>query len=231
MRESEHDLKEAVCPNCQRDMRVEILLEHATSWMDDEYQIDGSDRYWVLECKGCGKIFFGHGSTFSEEVDHRFNHGTQQWEMYRPENRTFYPRTRKRQKPAWFDLKVSLEMGEVYYVLQEVYSALDNDLPILSAIGMRTTLDALAIHLGANESDSFKDKIETLRSKNHITGRERDFLEVLAEAGGSAAHRSWKPKDDELATMMEIIEGTIHRALILPKRVEKLKMNVPLKKK
>lgn len=231
MRATEHDLREGVCPKCQREMRVEVLYEHATTWVDEEYPIDGSDRYWVLECKGCGTVFFGHGSTFSEEVDQSFNQRTQQWEMYRPENRTFYPRTRERQKPVWFDSKVFFAIGEVYYVLQEVYSALDNDLPILSAIGMRTTLDALAIHLGATESASFKEKIETLRSKNHITGRERDFLEVLAEAGGSAAHRSWKPKDDELATMMEIIEGTIHRALILPKRVEKLKMNVPPKKK
>ncbi|WP_415921066.1 DUF4145 domain-containing protein [Tateyamaria sp. SN6-1] len=221
-----HDLKYGVCPNCQKEMRVDVRAEHVTRWDSDDGMVSGNDRFWILECRGCERTFFGHGSTFSENIDHKYDPATGEWNMYHPETKTFYPKTLSRQKPNW--LTTYFDFREVSWLqtLNEVYAALDNSLPTLAAIGMRTTFDVLAVELGASDS-SFAEKLEFLRSKAHITGRDRDYLQILTDAGSSAAHRSWKPKPDELNTMIELLENTIQRAVILPKKVEKLGSNLP----
>jgi len=210
-------------------MRVDIVKEHVTSWSEDEYPIYGRDRYWILECRGCERVFFGHGNMFSENTDHRIDPSTGEWHEYRPEELTFYPRTLKRRKPVWFIWKFHLENQEISKLLNELYQALDNDLPVLAAMASRIVFDAVSEKLNVDTELSFSEKIEALRSAQHITGREKDFLELLTDAGGAAAHRGWSPSDDELNTILEILEGFIHRALVLPKKVEGMKPNIPSK--
>jgi len=77
-------------------------------------------------------------------------------------------------------------------VLSEMYSALDNDLSVVSAIAARTVFDrALA----------------GLRSKGKIRSDEEDTLRVLVNAGSAAAHRDWRPKPEKLNTMIEVVES------------------------
>jgi hypothetical protein len=223
----DHDIKTAICPNCVSEVRVDVLHEEKTSWADEH--VDGSDRYWILRCRGCDRIFFGHGSTFSEVTDHEFNPNTGEWYLFQPEEKTFYPRAIKRRKPDWFDWKFQSKHDAISTVLVEVYSSLDHGLLMLSAVGIRTVFDRISDSLHINSALPFNKKIEELRSKQHITGRERDMLELLVDAGGAAIHAGWNPTIEDLTTLMEIVEGTIHRALVLPERAEEIRARLPPK--
>jgi hypothetical protein len=111
--------------------------------------------------------------------------------------------------------------------LSEVYVALDNDLKVLAAIGMRTTFDRASEILGVHPELSFKDKLKGLNDAGHIGDGEMTAISVLTDAGSAAAHRGWSPTNTELDTMMEILEGFINRNLVLGNATLKLKGRLP----
>ena len=213
-------ISRAFCPTCGSNIRVDVLFEKLTSWSEDS--VDGSDRYWTLQCRGCDRIFFGHGSTFSEDTEFVFDENTGAQYLAPVERITFYPRASHRRKPAWFGWQFHVGHSELSTVLHEVYSALDHELSNLAASGIRTVFDATAHSLGVKGSLSFDEKIEALRKDQHITGRERDYLRILTEAGGAAVHSGWKPEPEHLSTLMDILEGLLHRSLVLPAKAENL---------
>lgn len=224
---ADHDLKKAICPRCVNEVRVDVLHEESTHWAEDN--VDGSDRYWILRCRGCDNVFFGHGSTFSEVTDHEYDYSTGEWHLVQPEEKTFYPRAIKRKKPDWYDWRFQSKFDGISSILTEVYTALDHGLLMLSAVGIRTVFDRISDALNIDPALPFNQKIEKLRSQQHITGRERDLLELLVDAGGAAIHAGWNPSMADLTTMMEIVEGTIHRSLILPKLADKIRATLPPK--
>lgn len=224
---SDHDLRKGICPECKTEVRVDVLHEEKTSWDDD--RVWGSDRYWILRCRGCDRVFFGHGHTFSEDTDEVYDPESGQWYFAPTERHTYYPRALKRRQPVWFDWQFKLKCDSISYILIEVYSALDHGLLILGATGIRTAFDAVSLQLNVDSTLSFKEKIEKLRSAQHITGRERDYLQLLVDAGSAAAHRGWNPTSEQITVLMDILEGLIHRSLILPKKADELKTSLEAK--
>nr|WP_139231407.1 hypothetical protein [Aliiroseovarius crassostreae] len=47
------------------------------------------------------------------------------------------------------------------------------------------------------------------------------------EAGNAAAHRGWAPTKEQLAVILDTVEGLLHRLLVLPTLAEELKEAVP----
>jgi len=117
---------------------------------------------------------------------------------------------------------------DLFSILNEVYSGLDNDLAILSATGMRTAFDRATELLDIDPAKTFQQKLEDLFAAGMVGAAEKNTLAVLADAGGAAAHRGWKPDPRQLATMMDIVEAFCHRNFILVSQVDKLgcKMNL-----
>jgi hypothetical protein len=56
-------------------------------------------------------------------------------------------------------------------------------------------------------------------------------LDILTDAGGAAAHRGWKPKPDQLNTVMSILESFFHRKFVLESEAERLKAQLPPRQK
>ncbi len=224
-----HDLKKAVCPSCVSEMLVDVLHEETTSWTDNEVPIWGADRYWIIKCRGCDRIFFGQGTTFSEDTEDKYFVETGEWAQVIEERRTFFPRTSKRRRPEWLNFQFEMSNSQLALILHEIYSSIDHEIVRLAASGIRMAFDSISINLGVDDSLTFAEKLESMRKRQHITGRERDYLQVLIDAGSAAAHRGWRPTSSELSTLIEILEGTIHRALVLPTKVADLQSAIPKK--
>jgi len=150
-----------------------------------------------------------------------FNHKIEHW-PYTPPN--------KRRPPDWFD-KLLKKDEDIHSLLGSVYSALESDLSVLAAIGIRTTFDRASELLGVDPRKSFAEKLQALFELGKIGQDQRQTLEILTDAGSAAAHRGWRPSSDELETMMNVIETFLHNAFILGESVKKLKAVVPKKKK
>jgi hypothetical protein len=223
----DHDLKKAVCPKCINDVRVDVLFEQATTWDDVETSTFGGDRYWVLQCRGCDEVFFGRGSTFSEVTEQVQNAVSGEWHTVPVENLVFYPRALRRKKPEWFDWRFEFQYTTTANLLREVYTSLDHELAVLATIGIRTVFDSVSTELGIKNDMGFDLKINELLRNHHITGRERDYLQILVLAGNAAAHTGWQAEKEQIQTLMDILEGLIHRAIILPTKVAKIQHSIP----
>jgi hypothetical protein len=146
------------------------------------------------------------------------------------------PRAR-RPRPPWlgfaYDDHPELSIGfasdypELATLLCELYTALDNGLPILATIGMRTVFDCASQKLGTDPNQSFADKLKELTAGNKIGGEEKEMLSVLADAGSAAAHRGWKPPEDDIDHLMDALENFLVRAFVLKHNIRKVKKNIP----
>jgi hypothetical protein len=204
------------CPNCGPGRYANVIYSHDASDYDDESGISEKTTSFILECGGCKTVFFQEDYVCSEDCG----------PDGRPEKRiTYYPAPVKRKRPEWFSL-LDLEPG-LYSLLKETYNALDVDARVLSATGARTIFDRASELLKIHPALTFKEKLNQLQNKGHISASERKYLDILTDASGAAAHRGWKPTAKQLNTVMTIVETFIHRKFVLEAEVKGLKAQLP----
>jgi len=204
------------CPICGAGKFSNVLYCHEVIGDDEETGVWGKTTSYILECGGCHTVFFHESSLCSEDTE----------PDGRPTERiTYYPAPAKRKRPEWFSF-LNLE-GRLYSLLDETYNALDVDARILSATGARTIFDRASELLKIDPALTFKEKLDELQAKGHISASERTHLDILTDAGGAAAHRGWQPTADLLDTIMTIVETFIHRKFVLEAEVKRLKKEIP----
>jgi hypothetical protein len=209
------------CPNCGPGRYANVLHSHKVSADDDEHSVWEVITSYMLECAGCKTVFFQEDSVFSED-----------WGPDSPKKRiTYYPAPAKRKRPDWFTLSFLHFDAGLYSLLNETYNSLDVDARVLSATGARTIFDRASELLKIDPSLPFKEKLDQLRAKGHISDTERRDLDILIDAGGAAAHRGWKPTPPQLDVVMSIVETFIHRKFILESEVKRLKAQIPQRRK
>ena len=210
------------CPDCGAD-RLSDVVGHGcrTFDLDERHGIWEQVDYRILQCRGCEAVYFQIDSVFSEDIDAEINTETGEWETVAVHKITHWPSPSKRRQPTWQSELFSIDR-DLSAIVDDVYVALNNDLLVLSAIGIRTAFDRASELLGVDPAENFSQKLLALVKLGKIGLSEKETLDTLADAGSTAAHRGWKPKPQELDTMMNIIEGFLHRAFVLRSRGEKL---------
>jgi hypothetical protein len=206
----------AHCPICGPERVATIIRSHQVTDNDNPDGVWFNVTYNILECGGCKTVFFHEVSLCSEDVDE---------DNRLAPTHTYYPPPAKRKRPEWFSI-LDLDRG-LYHLMSETYNALDVDARVLSATGARTVFDRASELLGVDPALSFEKKLDQLGADGHIGISEREYLEILTDAGGAAAHRGWIPTPEQLNTVMLIVEAFIHRKFILEAEVKKLKAQIP----
>ncbi|WP_186123667.1 DUF4145 domain-containing protein [Burkholderia gladioli] len=217
------------CPECGPGKNADIVAAYKHKWEDDDHAIWGTISYHILKCRGCDSIYFQRAEVCSENVDYYYD-AAGNVQADHPVDYSYWPSPLKRNRPSWLDELFAVDT-DLHRILNEVYSALDVDLAVLSATGMRTAFDRATELLGVDPAKTFQQKLEDLFAAGKVGATEKETLAVLADAGGAAAHRGWKPQPKQLATMMDIVEAFCHRNFILDGEVGKLKPQIPPKPK
>lgn len=207
------------CPTCGPRRHARILFKHNATDTDEESGIWESTTSYMLQCGGCKTVFFQQDYRFSEDI------GPDGPEI----KTTYYPAPAKRKRPDWFS-RLDIE-GGLYNLLNETYNALDVDSRVLSATGARTVFDRASELLEIEPAMTFEEKLDELQNNGHISVSERRHLDLLTDAGSAAAHRGWKPKPEQLDTVMSILESFIHRKFVLESEAERLKAQLPPRQK
>jgi hypothetical protein len=210
------------CPACGPDIWADVVADHQSHFHDHEDGTWGQIEYRILRCKGCEAVYFQRGEIFSEDLDPRTGEPLQRI--------TYWPAPSKRKQPAW-SADLFVFDSDLSSLFDDIYVALNNDLRVLSAIGIRTAFDRASELLGVDPAKNFAEKLTDLVALGKIGSSEKDTLDTLTDAGSAAAHRGWKPKPKELDTMMSIIEAFLYRTFILDAAAKSLKQNVPAKPK
>lgn len=217
------------CPQCGPDRNADIVAAHEKRWDDEDgLGIWSIDTYSILRCRGCHAIYVKRSWVFSEDMDYETDPRTGEEHPVLKPSVTYWPAPAKRRRPDWLD---KIEDHTLMQLLDEVYSALDGDQRVLAAIGARTILDHAMVLAGANEADTFADKLKALQSAGTISPEEKASLVILTDAGSAATHRGWRPKPEELATIFDGTEAFLQREFVQKPAVKAMKASVPPKPK
>lgn len=131
-----------------------------------------------------------------------------------------------RQPPVWMDGDID---GDLHSILVKLYTAINNDMPILASIGMRTAFDRATALLGIAPSLRFDEKLDCLKKDGLLGDKDHKIVGTLVDAGSAAAHRGWKPPLDRILTMVGILEAFLHKEFVLKAEFEELVSSVPPK--
>ena len=212
------------CNKCQNSTKHEVLSIHKNEWdekiFDDrgaiEHVIDFAEHYATLECAGCGEIQFLRSSYCSEMSEYGWHSIS-------------YPPRIARKKPKWMSGLRSPVPRNIFTTLEEVYVALQNNLPTLATIGTRTVLDMVMTNK-IGDAGNFKEKIDRFAEKGHIASNLVDTLTNALDAGNASAHRGYRADESTIGKIFDIVEGVIHTVYILPSHSEPIKSKTPPKK-
>jgi hypothetical protein len=212
------------CPRCGPATFSEVVAEFrsveesAHEWFQTDFR--------TLRCCGCETIYFQRESKSSTDETYETDPETGQICSYYPGEVLYYPPRLKREHPEWSSQLMAVD-PDLYHLFSDIYTALNNDLNILAAIGIRTAFDRATELLSIDPKKSFVAKLDELVATGRIGSAEKEFLDILTDAGSAAAHRSWRPGDKDLGTMMTLIESFIHRTFLLSDAAKELKTKVP----
>jgi hypothetical protein len=215
------------CPECGSGRHAEVVAAFATSWNDDENAMWGGKEWLILRCRGCDTVYVQTIETFSEDTDHWCDESGE-WHEELNEKIAHWPAPVRRAEPDW-SAQISRVDRSLGALVQDVYGALNADLAVPAAIAMRTAFDRASEILGIDSALSFGAKLDALETGRRISGDEKDTLAVLIDAGSAAVHRGWRPRSNELDTMIQMIEAFLHRTFVLGDAAKELRKQIPPK--
>lgn len=209
------------CPKCGPDRSALVKGEYRQSSSEEvdggRYSVVFSETYRILECAGCDTAYCQRTVWCSEWGDPQ----DPGYEI------TYWPSTTKRPAPAWIDAEID---GDLRRILIEVYSALNNEMPILAAIGIRTAFDRATELLKIDPNLTFKQKLDTLVSEGMLSSSEHKATAALIDAGSAAAHRGWLPEESALLTMISILEAFLYREFVVKAGIDDLVSAIPARR-
>ena len=163
----------------------------------------------VLQCLGCREFTIRRTANDSEAEY---------------PNEDLYPPRRAEQKRVPPDWAASLPDG-IYWLLMEVYSAIQTRSYRLAAMGLRALMDELMTQT-VGDIGGFDEKVKKMVSEGNLSKVQKSVLDPTLELGHAATHRSHRPSGPQLDAALAIVEGMLHLFCIQTQVVDKLKAGV-----
>jgi len=211
----------AHCNTCGGEKTHEILHSESTNWEAEGGDVTGGDTYATLKCCGCEQIKLRHSKWCSED-DH-----------YDPPAPTYYPPAIFRPNPKWLaDLARELKKddGFIETLLNEIYVALQSNLPCLATMGVRALLERIMISK-TTDLGTFAKNMSEFERLGFVSKIQRERLDAILEAGHAAMHRGFEPDTKDVVTLLDITEHIVETVFLHEGKVEKLKKKIPARVK
>lgn len=166
----------------------------------------------ALCCRGC------KDNSILEEYKNS-DSTTDQFESFYKPPRTWFP------TPNWV-LKIEELDKDLYNLLLEVYSAANDEQSRLLSMGVRAALDHIMMRI-VGDIGSFEEKLSKMVSEQYLTGKQKEMLDVIIDAGSAAAHRGYKPPRDLLENMIYVMDTIIRDYYITGPMLNTAKTLIP----
>lgn len=211
------------CNACKGKTKHFIRGEYNKNEEDGNAPVSYHQRLLIIECCGCEYLALVKMTHFSENDDYGYHPETGKTEVHAIWDEMSYPPVTYRNPPPWFE---DLPDHTLRAISDEIYKSLQTGSHYLATFGSRTLIDRLIV-LTVGDQKNFPKGLQALQDGDMLSQHERDILNPMVDAGNAAAHRGWAPTKEQLAIILDTVEGLIHRLLVLPKMAEELEEAVP----
>jgi hypothetical protein len=110
--------------------------------------------------------------------------------------------------------------------LEEIYGAVGKSSHRLAALGIRCLLEQVMIDK-VGDHGQFAKNLNTFHTQGFLSLSERDSLSAILEVGHATMHRFHKPKEEDIETMLDIVETILASVYIHPDRANRIADRVP----
>jgi hypothetical protein len=208
----------AHCNRCGPRRNHTVLHSEREHWEDKQDELSGYDAFDTLKCDGCGSITLRHTSWFSLDED---------------VHTQYYPPAISRRAPEWFDdlvLELDDETDFVADLLNEIYIALQNNLPRLATMGVRALLERVMVSK-VEDQGSFLKNMQAFEKLGFLSRLQREHLETVLEAGHATIHRGFTPAKEDVNTLVDVTEHIVLTVYLHGQKIQSLKGKVPPRKR
>lgn len=217
------------CNKCGADTNHNIRGKYEKRWaekIDNEFDVNGGNEYFILECAGCGEVSMRKDSWCSEDYD--VGPGGYELNVVK----AYYPPRTFRKKPDWLDDSVFQKNcpETIRELFDEAYIGMQNKCARSTVMTIRAILEEIMIR-AVEDRGTFKDNMTAFESAGHIAAKDREVLAAVIESGNAAIHRRFKPSGDDLLLCFDITERIAQRIYLHDAQVKSLKRRIPKKKK
>jgi hypothetical protein len=206
---SDNEVRKLLCSRCRTKTNHTVKHSYRQKWMVGTapyIDIQGVDDFFIVQCNGCETIQFCKVSSNSEDISYVEDPTTGEVDTFYPDTIEQYPAiTTVFESPIAF---VSMPTG-VKKAYQETYLALANNLPKLSAIGIRLLVELICLSFEVPQNLTLFDKINRLQELGIISEDMKKLLQKIRLFGNDGAHTDQLPTTTDLSNAWAAINTLI----------------------
>ena len=216
----------APCNSCSGHTFHDILFEKKASGSDEiaeDFSIEWGTEWRVIQCRGCGLISMKRESWNSESLGHDGNPATET---------VFFPPRTFREFPAWLrnDFFSETCPPEVEQLMKELYVALQNNCRGAATMLTRAIFEHTMIDQTGDQG-TFAKNLGKFEAQGFIGKKHAEVVASMLEAGHASMHRAFIPKQADIVTLVDILEGVLRVVYVDAPKAAELKARIPVKKK
>jgi hypothetical protein len=202
-RKQEKKREKLFCYRCGKHTNHTVLEKKEIRSHPDDPEQWAEDHYFG-ECAGCDAITYA--IEFSHQDDWNPNTGEidSTWKTY--------PRASTARQAMNDDHHLPGKISSIY---QEVIGAMNSQLPVLSAIGLRALIEAICRDRNI-AGGNLQKLIDGLATSGVLSNAQATILHGHRFLGNVAAHEIVSPKPKELVAALEIAETLMRTIYVLP---------------
>lgn len=203
------------CNGCCRETAHDVV-ETRTVLIDDPAALKSQWEhrvYLVVRCRGC--------SEYAVREEWR----NDEFSLMKV---IFHPPRLWRRAPDWM-VYLEREDPNLKELLDEVYSAMNNQQARLLSMGVRSVLDRVMTLILEGDTGGFEQKLEKMVESGHLTEKQRANLDVVIDAGSASTHRGFRPPRALLEEMVIVMDGIVREHFITGPMLKTARLNIPPK--
>ncbi|WP_228140685.1 DUF4145 domain-containing protein [Acinetobacter sp. TGL-Y2] len=207
--------KKVLCIECKTHIKHEVLVD-ISEYDQTHSPIEFYLNYRILKCINCETITYQTKNLCSEDV-YQVGYELNGDPIYH-EDATYKVFPIRDEETAFSIEFEKILPIEIYNTYEEVVVALNNKMPLLTVLGLRTLLEQIIKHFG--KSDDLGVILNQFEQDGFISTKQRALLDDIRYLGNDAAHRADSKSRKNLILHLKVLENLIHQLFVYYKMGE-----------
>ena len=202
------------CGSCKQNTNHVVLCKrHTGSKPDDGYH--WSQDHCFCQCAGCDNFCYAIATTTEDDMDLGYEHEESAWKTYPSHEGERQSIDRIYELPT-----------KVRILYEEVIEAVNAQLSILPAVGLRALIESICKERGVT-GKNLSALIDGLSDKGVLSAKQAEILHSHRFLGNVAAHKVQQASREEILAALEIAESMMKTIYILSKLSEEIVTGKP----